>query len=337
LFIPAALALAAPKTLFYMTSSPASAKSLLANIERIDIVGPQTYYTDERGLVWGGVDPGVLEAARKHKVAVMPLIVNPQFNQETIHKLLSNPEARRRMIGMLVDECKRFGYAGFQFDFENIRFDYAGALVTLTAETYNEFKRNGLQLSIAAVPRPNEYPGTNPYSHWMYTNWRGAFDLAELAKVTDFISLMTYDEHTRHTPPGPVAGMPWVETIMKYALERMPKEKLSLGIPLYGRRWHAGMREKEASIAVSGISGTEAVDLAAAFKATPQWDPVDKAPWFFFYRDFLREYVFWTDRRSFDERWKVPKAMACTASHVGRSVRKIRRCGTRYPSGSGST
>jgi spore germination protein YaaH len=305
LWLAAAPLFAAPRTLFYLTSSPASVKSFLANIDRIDIVGPQTYYTDERGLVWGGVDPAVLEAARQHKVAVMPLVVNPGFSQEIVHKLLASPEARRRMIGMLVDECRRHGYAGFQFDFENVRFDYAGQLVTLTSEAYAEFHKHGLQLSVAAVPRPSEYPGGNPYSHWMYTNWRGAFDLAELAKVTDFVSLMTYDEHTRHTPPGPIAGMPWVETIMKYALERMPKEKLSLGIPLYGRRWHAGMKEKEPAIVVSGVTGTEAADLAAAFHVTPQWDPVDKAPWFFFYRDLLREYVFWTDRRSFEERWKL--------------------------------
>lgn len=298
-------AAAQPKTLFYLTSAPASVKSFLAHAGRIDIVGPQTYYADERGLVWGGVDAAVLEAARQHRVAVMPLLLNPGFNQATVHALLTSPEARARMIGMLVDEGKRFGYAGFQFDFENIRFDDAPLLVKLTAETYAEFRKHGLQLSVAAVPRPSDYPGRGDYSHWMYTNWRGAFDLAELAKVCDFISLMTYDEHTRHTPPGPVAGMPWVKAILDYARARMPKEKLSLGIPLYGRRWHAGMRDKEPAISVASVNSGDALDLAASMKVAPQWDEVDKGPWYFFYRDLLREYVFWTDRRAFEERRKL--------------------------------
>jgi spore germination protein YaaH len=300
--LPAA---AQPKTLFYTTAAPASVRSFLANADRIDIVGPQTYSVDERGLVWGGVDPALLEGAKRHRVAVMPLIVNPGFNQATIHALLISPQARARMIGTLVEECQRYGYAGIQFDFENVRFDDAALLTQLAAETYFEFRKHGLQLSLAAVPRPADYPGHGDYSHWMYTNWRGAFDLAALSKVTDFISLMTYDEHTRHTPPGPVAGMPWVKAILDYALARMPKEKLSLGIPLYGRRWRAGMRDKEPAVTVASVNGEEALELAAAMKATPQWDEVDRGPWFFFYRDLLREYVFWTDRRAFEERWRM--------------------------------
>ena len=291
--------------MFYLTSAPASARSFLDNIDKIDIAGPQTYYVDERGLVWGGVDPAILEAARQHNVAMMPLVVNPGFNQATIHTLLTTPAARERMIAALIAECRRHGYTGFQFDFENIRFDDSDLFSELTEQTAEAFHRAGLQLSIAAVPRPADYPGKGEYSQWMYTNWRGAFDLARLARAVDFISLMTYDEHTRHTPPGPIAGMVWMKTILAYALERMPKEKLSLGIPLYGRRWHAGMRDKDPAITVTGVNGSDAAGLAAEFKTTVQWDDVDKTPWFFFYRDLLREYVFWTDARAFRERWSL--------------------------------
>lgn len=54
------------------------------------------------------------------------------------------------------------------------------------------------------------------------------------------ICLMTYDQHTRWTATGPVAG--WTGTIanLDYALKFVPKEKLSLGIPLYGYHWFAG-------------------------------------------------------------------------------------------------
>lgn len=297
---------AEPKTLFYLTANPASVKSFLAHIDKIDIVGPQTYYADERGLVWGAVDPAVREAAAKHGVEVMPLVINPGFNQTTIHTLLTTPAARSRMIQFLLDECRRYKYSGFQFDFENVRFDDAGLLADLTEETARAFHAAGLQLSVAAVPRPSEYPGKGDYSQWMYTNWRGAFDLVRLAKAADFISLMTYDEHTRHTPPGPIAGMVWMQTILNYALTKMPADKLSIGIPLYGRRWVAGMRDKDTpAISVAPINGAAAVDLAGEFKVSPQWDDTDKTPWYFFYRDYLREYVFWTDARAFRERWQL--------------------------------
>ena len=51
---------------------------------------------------------------------------------------------------------------------------------------------------------------------------------------------MSYDEHTRYTPPGPVAGYRWTLKNLEYALKFVPKEKLSLGIPVYGYRWFAG-------------------------------------------------------------------------------------------------
>ena len=42
--------------------------------------------------------------------------------------------------------------------------------------------------------------------------------------------------------------------------------------------------------------------LSASFETAPQWDSVEKALWFFFYRDGMREYVSYNDARSSIER-----------------------------------
>lgn len=68
----------------------------------------------------------------------------------------------------------------------------------------------GFQLSIATVPNAPGYPGQTAYAAWMYRDWRGAYDLKALAQAVDLICLMTYDQHTAYTPPGPVAAYPWV-------------------------------------------------------------------------------------------------------------------------------
>ena len=56
---------------------------------------------------------------------------------------------------------------------------------------------------------------------------------------------MTYDQNTRWTMPGPVAGWQWTVENLDYALQFVPKEKLSLGIPalrlsLVHQRAHRG-------------------------------------------------------------------------------------------------
>ena len=36
---------------------------------------------------------------------------------------------------------------------------------------------------------------------------------------------------------GPVSGMPFIEASLRYALKLVPKDKLVLGLPFYGRIW----------------------------------------------------------------------------------------------------
>ena len=302
-----AIVAAQPKTLFYMNDSPASIRSFQANADKIDLIAPTVYSVDAAGLVWGKPDPRVVQTARKFRVALMPIIVNPGFKQDMIHALMTNADARKRMNTTLLAECRKYGYYGIQFDFENVNYLDRDLLTAMVQETSAALGREGFKLSIATVPNEGDEPGKSDYTRWVFQNWRGAFDLKKLAPYVDFVSLMTYDQHTRNTPPGPVAGMQWVEKLAAYAESQMPKEKISLGIALYGRRWSAGMRDKDPAMAASTIYAADAVDLAKAMDATVQWDAVEHAPWFYFYRDGIREYVFFNDARSFEDRYAMAR------------------------------
>jgi spore germination protein YaaH len=145
------------------------------------------------------------------------------------------------------------------------------------------------------------------YGRWLNENWLAAYDLRDLAKHADFLSVMTYDQHTERTPPGPIAALPWVRQALDACLRLVPAEKLSLGIPLYGRRWFAGATAGEGDVATATLKSPEAVLLAEQMHTLTQWDREDRAPWFSFYRDGLREYVFYNDARSFRERYDLAR------------------------------
>jgi spore germination protein YaaH len=53
------------------------------------------------------------------------------------------------------------------------------------------------------------------------------------------------------------------------------------------------------------ITALNAEQLAEAYKSNIQWDEQDRSAWFFFYRDQLREWVFFTDQRTFKERYEL--------------------------------
>ncbi len=298
------------ESLFYYVDKEHSFESLKNHIKQISIIAPAVYNVDEDGVVWGEVDPRVLKLAKQHNVGVMPLIHNPGFNQEMLHKLLVNETARQRTIESLVDECKKYGYRGIQFDFENLNINDKDAFTQFYAETAKALHAAGFQLSIAVVHRPEKYPGPTKYFKWLYKNWRAGYDLKALAAIGDFISIMTYSQHTRRTPPGPNAGIPWVKKNIEYFLSEVPAEKLSLGIPVQSQHWYTEQDEQHVANARSwseGLSHQEALGLAERFQAKINWLDEQKVPFTFFENGGLFEYIFFENAQSFQHKLELVK------------------------------
>jgi len=306
-FVSAIVATAQPKALFYMTDSPNSVKSFAEHVDKIDILVPAWYGVDGNGLVWGGPNPYVLQTAAQHHVPVMPIIAT--FVQADLHKLFTTAAARTAFVDSLLSECKKNKYSGFQIDFENVPWTDRDLLSDLVAQAANALHKEGLRLSIATVPNAPGAPGQSKYSQWLYANWRGAYDLKALAQSADLICLMTYDQNTRWTAPGPVAGYPWTVQQLEYALQFVPQEKLSLGIPLYGYHWFAGDpgKDEKPNPTAEYVGQQEIDQYLAAYHPQVQWDAFDRTAWFYFYKDDNREWVFYTDKRGFQERWNLAR------------------------------
>lgn len=302
LFLATTFTEAQPKALFYMTNNPNSVKSFLDHADKVDILVPAWYNVDGNGLVWGGPNPEVMQTAAMHHVPVMPIVA--LMTQLELHKLFTTPAARSGFIASLLSESKKNRYSGFQIDFEDVNWTDRDLFSSLAADTANALHQANLQLTIATVPNAPGFPGASNYSHWLYANWRGGYDLKALAQSADLICLMTYDQNTRWTEPGPVAGYPWTVANVDYALQFVPKEKLSMGIPLYGYHWFAGDpgKEEKPNPTAEYIGQQDVDGYVAAYHPTVEWDSTDRVSWFYFYRDDTREWVFYTDKRGFQER-----------------------------------
>jgi spore germination protein YaaH len=239
----------------------------------------------------------------------MPILA--LFGKKNFHALSSNSVAQARMNDALIRESKLHGYTGFQLDFENLDWTDRDGLTALVKASAEAMHGAGLQLTIATVPNAPGYPGSGGFAKWIYSDWRGAYDLAALAKYADLICLMTYDQHTRWTVPGPVAGWNWTVDNLDYALKVVPKEKLSLGIPLYGYHWYTGAptKENEASSEkpnpkADSISAPDALQLANDYNGKVQWDVEDHSAYLYFYRDQMREWIYFTDLHTFKDRYE---------------------------------
>ncbi|MFN2431234.1 MAG: glycosyl hydrolase family 18 protein [Gemmatimonadota bacterium] len=298
--------------LFYYVDDEDAFASLRENLDRISILGPAGYSVDENGVVWGEVDPRVIALAAEHGLPVMPLIVNPGFDQQLLHDLLEDEAARGRAVASLVELCRRHGYAGFQFDFENLHLRDRDAFTRFYREAADALHGAGYRISVAVVHRYEDFPGPTRYHAWLFENWRAGYDLAALGEIGDFVSVMTYSQHTRRTPPGPMAGLPWVRRVVEYFLEHVPADKLSLGIPLYGQRWYTSQEEapdpERARSYSEPVTHARAMALVERHDAALLWSDEQQVPYAFYDQAGVFEWLFLEDARSFRAKLELARA-----------------------------
>jgi spore germination protein YaaH len=265
--------------LFYVTNSPDAVASFEKNARSISIIGPQSYRVDAEGNLAGQVPASILAIAGKNKIPVMPLIVNPGWNLELFHKLVNNRAARAKMIASMVSLGKQHGFWGWQFDFEQIHVSDRDSLSRFYREAADALHANDMKISIAVYPDPGDLQNASEYHTWLWDYLVGAYDLKALGRTGDFITLMTYLQHTPRTPPGPVGGLPYMERVVRTALAQgVAPQQLSLGIAFYSMHWRTEWSAERKGYSWGRGLGWRAVnDLVQKAGATLRWDAVQGA------------------------------------------------------------
>src|SRR5262245_52308771 len=121
--LPAAFALMACRpaaaqrnveAIWYLTGSESSTKDFVAHAGQISVAAPQVFVMDSTGAIRGSVDPRVVAAAKQNNVKLMPLVMNPGFDQPSVHRVLTNPNARDRGLRSLAALCRDHHFDGIQ-------------------------------------------------------------------------------------------------------------------------------------------------------------------------------------------------------------------------------
>lgn len=295
-------------TLMYLVNRPQSIASFEAHAGQISIVAPQVFTMDEQGFVSGEVPPEVLQIAARRKVAVMPLVTNRGFKQPLMHTVLDDPAARARAIRYLLYYALRDGYIGFQFDYENIHYTYRDKFTAFFREAARSFHAHGLLLSAAVVGKYSDEP--NAPSPGGYENWSGIYDYAALGRAADFLSIMAYPQHAGFSDPGPLAGVSWVQQIADFTDARLPRRKISLGIPLYGVQWASVPAQSVSSASLASNNptapakkwiahGTAYSSIAPLLASNPPlWDSANQAHHLTLYQSGTRTEIWYEDADS---------------------------------------
>ncbi|WP_229106301.1 S-layer homology domain-containing protein [Paenibacillus sp. 1001270B_150601_E10] len=197
----------------------------------LDMVSPSYFDLNSDGSLklTEAVDPNFVAEMHKRGIKVVPFLSN-HWDRELGKKALSNRAALTKQVAQAIE---KYNLDGVNVDIENV--------TEKERDAYTDLVRR-LREAIPAHKEVSTAVAANPEG-WT-TGWHGSYNNAALAKVSDYLMIMSYDESYQGGAPGPVAGLPWVEKTIKQALKTVPSEKIVLGIPFYGRYWSADGRYK---------------------------------------------------------------------------------------------
>lgn len=243
----------------YFGSSVSYTKYVDAAESSLNHISPSYFDLNEDGTLklTMATDQNFINAMHSKGIKVTPFLSNHWNRQKGINALKN----REQLSAQIAEAILQYNLDGVNVDIENVTEEeraYYTDFVRLLSE-----KLPGKSISVAVAPNP--YHST--------TGWYGSYDFAELAKYSDYLMLMAYDEHYQGGPAGPVAGYPFTEKTIQAALKYVPADKLVLGIPFYGRLWKQG-----SSYGGYGISNSKVEELIEKYNGKVIYDYVQKSP-----------------------------------------------------------
>jgi len=261
-----------------------SYSSLEKNADLIDSIATFTVLVDGNGNIVDTTPRNGVKVALDNGIIPLALIHNYRdggFNKEDAHSLLSSRANRQRLIKNMVSLLQKEGYQGVNIDIENVppadRHHYT-ALVREFKETLEPLG----YLTTVSIPAKTWDDQKN--------RWSGAFDYAAIGRYADWVQIMTYDEHWFGGKPGPVASLPWVEKVIKYAVSLIPPEKILLGIATYGYDWSYSKTRV--------VTYRSVQNLINKYSIEPKWHNTYGVPYFYYHKDGVKHEVWYENADS---------------------------------------
>ncbi|HOO12391.1 MAG TPA: glycosyl hydrolase family 18 protein [Bacillota bacterium] len=251
---------------------------------------PEEGFTDEKMK-------RIIDKAHASDMEVLMLVHNMLYGgkangKELAKKMLATGESRKAFIDNVEEVLEKFGYDGINIDIESIYVADRDRFSALVKELYERLSPKGYRVTVCVPAKTSDN---------LKNTWSGPFDYKKIAKYSDNVIIMTYDEHGYSSGPGPVASYGWVRNVMKYAVGQIPAGKILMGVPGYGFDWTAGKK------GARYISYSQAVNLASSKGAKVQWDSAARVPYFKYTQNGQSHEVWFESKFSLEHKLDIVK------------------------------
>ncbi len=244
-------------------------------------------------------DESVLAMASQMEVVPLMTITNfteTGFSSDLAHAVLASAEAQEQLISNILDIMNQKGFEGLNIDFEYVYPDDRELYNQFLARAANAMHANNYSISTALAPKIRaDQPGLLYEAH----------DYPVHGELTDFVVLMTYEWGWSGGPPWAIAPINEVRRVLDYAVSVIPRSKILMGIPLYGRDWRLPYTP---GTRAATITLQEALRRAIRYGAQIQYNELYQSPYFRYVDEAgVQHEVWFEDARSFQAKYDTVK------------------------------
>ena len=197
-------------------------------------ISPVTFQINNNGSLTQRLNPNLedlKEITQEREILLIPTISN--FDSAMMKNIFDSQENTQRHINSILQVVNDYEYDGIDLDYEAMKRENREDFLNFVQTLSKELKKEEKILSITVLPKWGEgvvYTGLN--------ETREVQDWEILSKWADEIRIMAYDfTPVPSSEPGPIAPIDWVDKILEYAVQKIPREKIWLGIHLYSYEW----------------------------------------------------------------------------------------------------
>ena len=253
---------------------------------------PFTYGFKTDGTLVPLDDTRMINAAFEYSAApfmhLSTLTEYGNFSSDLAHTLLNSEELQNTLIENILLNIEQKNYQGLDVDFEYLPREDREKYVNFISKATAVLNQSNHQVFVALPPKTaDEQPGL------LYEG----IDYQGMGLASNACFLMTYEWGYTYGPPMAISPLPAVRRVLDYAVTRIPRDKLIMGISNYGYDWTLPFVQGESK--APSLSTEEAIGLALQYGAVIQYDEDSQAPYFYYTDREGREHVVWfEDARS---------------------------------------
>ncbi len=248
-----------------------------------------SYQVNSEGRLSNLYEESLINKALESSVTPLMVVTNIAetggFNSDITSSILNSTEIQNRVITDIISILTAKRYAGINIDFEYI--------YPQDREKYNEFLRNlntqmkainpEYILTVAVAPKYRDEQSGILYE---------AHDYRSIGEIADRVIIMTYEWGYMYGEPMAVSPKNEMSAVLKYAVTRIPANKILMGLPNYAYDWTLPYTPGSSAEA---ISNTTTLNRAISYGVNIRFDEKSQTP-YYEYRDANgREHIVWFD------------------------------------------